>query len=719
LRIQVLEKKEIKFEFEQQMKIYKDLLNEGENNEQNSRWEQALNIYLNAEKIVKKYGSKLEIGNLYYRLGKVFAQKGNLKESLNNLKEALNFLKKAGGTPLQIAAIKEATGEAYKINGKLVEAKEQYQEALKILNAEKERVVYTHSHMTIKILEAIAQQLNNIGEIYLLLNDWDEALENCREGLKVALDTKTASIVLKARLAIAKVYLEKRDNNSAIDYLLNSIDIAKKDQNEKDLLNIYLEIANIYKIQDDTKLAFDYYKNCLKLAEKLDNQHIITKIYDEMGILYSKKGNNKKALEFFKKSYDIGSKLNQYYFEYILYHLALLQYTNKNFDDSYEKLQESYKFAERINNKELLIKIMIKIGDIWKNRNNYDDSIYYYKKALELTKETEKKIIILYKIGRSYQKMKDYTNANDYLLKAFKQLRLYILSIEKIDRKKELLHKFSRIPKILCILNCILYIKTKNLEVLKEAIGFLEFFKDGPIPSELNPNFDKQQCPEREQNLIKITEKCSDLKNLKQQYDLENNFKIKERLSNQIEEIGEEILALDENTWELCNEPNDNFPINGKRIIERLFQTAENSSESWVVLNFFYPETINALFIFLIDIQKKNLLFFGKKLNKTILNSLLKLKVVKKLDNSNEEQEKYMNIFNQFANLWEKITPYELTAHLFEQTYTHLTIIPYSFLWKLPWEMMQINGQYLNELFTLSRNFSLDYFRLDFLRKRE
>ena len=115
--IKVLEKKEIKFEFESQMKIYKDLLNEGEDNEQNSRWEQALNIYLNAEKIVRKYGSKLEMGNLYYRIGKVYAQKGNLKEAVNTFKEGLNFFKKAGGSVLQIAAIKEATGNGYKING--------------------------------------------------------------------------------------------------------------------------------------------------------------------------------------------------------------------------------------------------------------------------------------------------------------------------------------------------------------------------------------------------------------------------------------------------------------------------------------------------------------------------------------------------------------------------------------------------------------------------
>jgi tetratricopeptide (TPR) repeat protein len=332
-------------------------------------------------------------------------------------------------------------------------------------------------------------------------------------------------------LAIAKVYLEKGDNDSAIEYLVKSIDIAKNDTNESDLLQIYIEIAYIYKSQNNLKSAFDYYKNSLKLAEKLDDKHLIIKIYDELGILNSMKGNNKKAFEFFQKSYEMGNELNQYYFEFILYHIALLQYLNKNFDDSYEKLQESYKIAERTNNKELLIKVMVKIGDIWKNRNNFDDAIYYYKKILELTKEIERRIIVLYKIGKSYQKMGDLTNADDYLLKAFKELRLLVLSAENIGRKKEILQKFSRIPRMLCILKCILYDKTKDIEFLKEAVGYLEFSRNENVPSELKTNYNNNvECPDRQRNILKITEKFRNLKNLKQQCDLENNFKTKEIL---------------------------------------------------------------------------------------------------------------------------------------------------------------------------------------------
>jgi len=719
VRIVVTEKKQTEFEFERQMKIYKDLIKEGEGYEQNSRWDQALNIYLNAEKIVKKFGSKMEIGNISYRLGKVYAQKGNLKESLNTFKESLNFSKKSGGNPLQIATIKEATGEAYKINGKSVEAIEEFQEALKILNAEKERVIYTHSHMTSRILEAIAQQLNNIGESYLLLQDWDKALENSRESLKVALDTKSTSIILKSRLAIAKVYLEKGDNNSAIEYLLKSIDIAKTDQSENNLLNIYLEIASVYKSQNNLKSAFEYYKNSLKIAEKLENKQIIIKIYDEIGVLNAKKNNMKKALELFQKSYEQGSFLNDFYFEYVLYHIAVIQFKSKNFDESYEKLQNSLKIAEKTNNKQLLLKILVKIGDIWRFKKNFDDSIYYYKKALELNSDTERKIIILYKIGKVFQESADLNSANDYFLQSFKELRLLILSIDNSDRKKELMLKFSRIPKNLCALKCIFYDQTKDLELLKEAFGFSESFKDDNVPSELKRYFDNIKCPERQKNLVKITETCLFLKNLRDQYNLENNFKVKEKLSNQIEECGNSILSIDENIWELCNESYESSPTNEKRIFERFIQVVEKNSEPWGVLKFYYVESMKILFIFLIDIQKKELHLFSKELSRTLINSiLLKLKQLENFD-QNEQQVKLTEIYNSLYNLWDKLVPNDLTSYLFEQNYLCLTIIPHSFLWKLPWEMMQINKKTLNELFKLSRNFSLDHLRADIQRKND
>jgi hypothetical protein len=125
------------------------------------------------------------------------------------------------------------------------------------------------------------------------------------------------------------------------------------------------------------------------------------------------------------------------------------------------------------------------------------------------------------------------------------------------------------------------------------------------------------------------------------------------------------------------------------------------------------------LFIFLIDIQKKELHLFSKELSRTLINSiLLKLKQLENFD-QNEQQVKLTEIYNSLYNLWDKLVPNDLTSYLFEQNYLCLTIIPHSFLWKLPWEMMQINKKTLNELFKLSRNFSLDHLRADIQRKND
>lgn len=706
----MLDKKEIEFEFERQMRIYKELIKEGEEYERIYRWEQSFNIYLNAEKIVKKYGSKNEISNIFYRKGRVLARKGNLKEALNAFKDSLKFLKKGGGMPLQFAEVNSAIGDAYKINGNIKEALESYKEALKILQDEKERVIYTHSHLTIKILEAIAEQLNNIAEMYLFLEDWDKALENSRESLKVALDTKTNTIILKSRLAISRIYAEKGDNKTALEYLMKSIKLAETDKNEEDLLKIYLEIVNISKKEEDNKLLLDFNKKSLNLAKKLGNKTIITKILAETGAEYLRKNNKKKALEFLEKSYELGNEINQFYFEYILYYLGDLHYSNKNYDTAYENFKESLEFAKKTNKTDLILNNLIKIGEIWKIKGNFDDSIYYYKKAEEYTNKIQEKIRILNEIGLLFLLSDNLTEANYYFLRSFNELRVLILLEPNLDKKIHLSNKFSDVVLNLCVLKCISFEKLKNIELIKEAIGFSEFINSQNIPIELKNDFEMIHCPERKKILDRINEKSSILKNLNYQYYCEQNSKVKDKLFNQIDEIKNEILKLDETIWETCDRPVENFPLSVQKIVDKFFQTLDVYSESWVILDLVFNDNFNTLFIFLIDLQKRDLQLFSKILSKTLIKSIYsKLNQIEKLK-INGTQTTPDTIYKSLITLWDKMVPKELTKLLLQEKYNSITFIPHAFLWSLPWESMQINKRCFKDIFQCSQVSTFYYF---------
>lgn len=698
------------------MGIYKNLLEEGEKYEQDNRFDQAFNIYLTAEKIVKKYGSKNEIGNLCYRKGRVLAKKTDLKNALNSFNECLKLLKKGGAIALQIANVKEAMGDAYKINGNMEESLNAYQESLKILQDEKERVIYTHSHLINQILEAIAKQYHNIGKIYVLLKNWDQALENCREGLKVASDTKSISVIFNSRLTIARIYLEKKDHNTALEYLMKSIEMAKKENDVNSLLIIYLEIGHIYKIGKNSQLALDFYKKGLKLAEKLENKISLTRILDDIGSLFLK-SNRKKALEFFQQSYDIGNSINQYHFEYILYHLGILHYLDADYENAYKNLVESSKYAEKSGNRQLLYKIFKKIGDVWKYKQNFDDSIYYYKKALEFTQDIEKETKILNEIGLIYLLSGNYSMANEYIQRSFDEFRMLIFIESDINKKQQLIEYFTDIPQNMCALKCRLYEKTKDIQLLKEALGFSEFLSIENMPYNLKLCFNTVECPERKKNQSKITENSLILKKLINQYKMEPNHKMQDNLLNQIREIRENLLQLVYNIWESCNEPAESFPQSGERIIDRFFQGLTGNNDSWAILKFIHINSIDTLYIFVIDILKKEIHLFSKELSETLINSILnKINQLETLKNEGS-QIKIEKIYSSFINLWDKFVPKPLSNYLIKQKFKHLTLIPHSFLWDLPWEIMQIGKQYLNNLFKISRNYSLDHLRADMGRK--
>ncbi|MHA1650803.1 MAG: tetratricopeptide repeat protein [Candidatus Helarchaeota archaeon] len=702
------------------MKVYEELIKKGEYHELNNRYEQALSIYLNAEKIVKKYGSKIERGNLAFRKGKVLAKKGKLKDALDAFKTSLKFFKKGRGTALQIARIWEGMGDAYKINRKIENAMNAYQEALKILENEKERVVYTHSHLTTQILEAIALLLNKIGKTYRILKDLDSALEKCRESLKIALDTKKPPLILKIRSTISSILLEKEQANLALEYLMKSLDIVKKEKDPSYLLNLYREIANIYKIERNTKQALNYYRKGVKLAEKLNDKKNLTIILDEIGFLYLQGNKRKRALEFLEKSYDLAQSINQFHFDYILYHLGILYSLNKDHEKAYEYLMESLKFAKKNDNKGLLIEILVKIGDIWKDKQNYEDSIYYYKKALELTSDEEKKFELLNAIGVNYLLLTKLSKANDFFINLFNDLKIQILSESSVADKEKLLKKISEVSQNICIIKCLLYEKTGNISLLKEALGFSEFLALENMPLDLKNYISNLECPERNQYRMKIEENCSTLKKLIYQYKMEENFKNKLRLTNQIKEIKEIVLTLSDNLWGICNEPLESFPKSEEKFIERFFQCLTQNFDGWIILKFIYSAVLNKMFVFSINPKDKELKLFSKQITKKLVNSInSKLKQLRNLDYNKAKinlKLKIEKIYSSLKNLWNKLVPKPLTTYLLNKNFEYLTLIPHSFLWKLPWETMQIKNRALNELFKITRNFSIDYLRADLQR---
>lgn len=690
-----------KFEFEHQMDIYKKLLEEAERYELEGRFEQALNIYLNAEKIAKKYGSKNEKGNIIQRKAKILAQKGNLNDALTAFKESLKLLKKGNGTALQIANVNEAIGDSFRINGYLKEAIDAYQTSLKILRDEKERVVYTHSHLTNQIFEAISNQLNKISEVYLVLGNLDKALDYSREALKVSLDINSFSIALISRFSIAKIYSEKGDYETALEYLLKSMEMCKKVEDIDNSLHILLEIADIYKLKNDNKTAFNYYKKALKLSEKTDNLFKMTEILAKIGQMYLEKNNKKKALEFFLRSKDIGSKLNQYYFDFILYYLGLIYFLDHNFETSYDNFKNSIEFAKKNKNEKIEIESLLKIGDICKFRDNFDDAIYYYKRVLEKTRNLEQKSIILCKIGIINLLNDNIIESYENILESYKWLRILILSGVNIERNNDIFDKLLKIPYCLCAVKCIEFNKTQEYEILKEALGYSEFNYAQVMQKHLN----SKSLPDNKSEEIKILkrtqEKCLEILELNNEYQIEKDYKLRDKLWLKIQEIQNEIFLSVEELWEMGSNSIGVFPFAVEKIMNKFLEISGDIPDQEVILDFIYVENINLLNIFLLDMKKKEINLFSRELNKNFVKQIKnKLEMIEKtgIKEKSIEYEKYITFFNK---MWNKLVPKILTDHLFKKKYGSYSIIAHSFFKNIPWSELKINNPSLNEDFKI------------------
>ncbi|MHA1321878.1 MAG: tetratricopeptide repeat protein [Candidatus Helarchaeota archaeon] len=698
----------MRFEFEKQMKIYADLISDAEKYEQNYRFEQAFKIYLNAEKIVKKFGSKLEIGKFFCRKGRILAKKHDLKGALNAFKESLKFLKKGNAMPSQISMVKNAIGDAYKINRMVNDALKSYKEALKILKDEKERVLYTHSHLIGKILTAIATTLLNISEMQLVLNNLESSLENCQESLKIALDLKKPSLLLKSRMEIARIYLKIGNIEKAINHLKESLDIAKREENPLYLLELFFETANIYYAQKNYSFALKFLKKALKISETIGNRQKKIIILDKIGLIYLNRNRKKKAEAFFQMSYEIASELKQFHFEHILYHKGILSYLNGDFDKSYEILKEAIKFAEKSNSKEILVSGLLKIGDILKAHTNYDDAIYYYKKSLEYSIKIEKYLKINNRIGLAYLLSGDLQNANEYLLKSYKILRVLILCEKNDEIKQKLLNEFNELFENLFAITCKLFEKTNDFKLIETGISYIEYWKIQKN-DKLSYKLDDLGLHSIVNSHNDIIKKVTEWKQLMSEYlIMKKNQSTKIKLRKKIEEKQNVILQLEENLWNQNNSIPIRFPSSELKIISELFKTFENHSDPWIILNIIFVKSLNTLYLLIIDMYYKKVSIISKilpkKFPKLIINK------IKQLNSSKikENPIKFEKIQNSITNSLEKLIPKTLIEQLIKQKYKTLIIIPHAFLINLPWDRMKFRKQFLKDFLNINISFSLN-----------
>lgn len=245
-----------------------------------------------ASDICYKQGEALAlrgIGNVYFQLGDYPEALPNYQESLK-LEKEMNHASEIAGLLSNIAMLHALTGATEK-------ALKSNMEAMKLLED-------TDSKDNIKRII-----LNNIGNCYLQLEDYDKSLEFYKRSLSICKEMGDQRGITFSFSNSALVFQKQGKFDEAVKYYRKALDIRRKLKYNYGLSSTLLKMGNCIMESGEIKLAKTYMKEGLQIAEKENFKDLVKDGLEWISIVLEREGKYQEALDFHKRFSELRNNL--------------------------------------------------------------------------------------------------------------------------------------------------------------------------------------------------------------------------------------------------------------------------------------------------------------------------------------------------------------------------------------------------------------------------
>lgn len=154
-----------------------------------------------------------------------------------------------------------------------------------------------------------AKTLNGIGNIYLEINQPDEAFTYFKEALQIEIENKNISGQAKNLKEIGTSFKERMQYDSAHWYYNRALKLYINENSLLEMALCFESIGNLYMAEGDWESASAYIKRAYNSLEKTSDRLNRSHICFSIGNLYMKKGNWRDAAPFLQEGLKIAEEL--------------------------------------------------------------------------------------------------------------------------------------------------------------------------------------------------------------------------------------------------------------------------------------------------------------------------------------------------------------------------------------------------------------------------
>ena len=347
-------------------------------------------------------------GNLLFKQGVEQFRSGAFQAALETFQKVLeirsNLKDKAG-----VAETLDNIGEVYT-------GLSDYEKALGVL----QQALTIRKELDDKA--GIGETLNNIGFVYRLLGEYPKALELHQQALEIAKQIGKRAVQGEALHNIAAVYAARGEYDQALELYKQSLAIRKEVGDSRDEGRTLNNIGGVYYSLSEYDQALDYYQKALVIRRTLNDKAGVGRLLSNIGLVYRQLGQYPKALEFYQQALpilqDIGDKAS---LGSTLNGIGVIYESLGQYDKALETYQRSLEIAKEIDDKANAGNTLDNVGGIYYSQGRYPQALESYQQALVIRQEIGSQPGIgnsLNNIGGVYYNLGQYSQALEFLQQA-------------------------------------------------------------------------------------------------------------------------------------------------------------------------------------------------------------------------------------------------------------------------------------------------------------
>ena len=235
----------------------------------------------------------------------------------------------------------------------------------------------------------VALALRQVGNIYLTIRQYPEALQAFQESLKTREKVGDKKTVAESLLDLGSCYYRLDNYRAAMKYLRQALVLSEESKDQAALAATFSTMANVERAQGKYNEALQYFRESLRLSEGSTEQEARPRALFGIGSTQHFLGNFEEAQKSLEQSLKLSeAQNNKAGMSFALNSLGSIAYNKSDYRLAMNRFHQSLELKQVLNDKAGAGSTMNNMGLVLHLQGDDEQALDYYQKSLRLAEES-------------------------------------------------------------------------------------------------------------------------------------------------------------------------------------------------------------------------------------------------------------------------------------------------------------------------------------------